>query len=279
MPNESNENDLPMNESSSNDDSQPTEPPSGQNQEVQSSAEELARKYVADQINQYYNQMAQQPPQYQAYQQPVTAQQPQPSNPDLWFTDPATAEANLKQQLAQAVQQYVQQQAMPLIQNSTEVAKHLSMQDPKLKEAWKRYGREIEGLVNSPQISPQFRASKAVWDQAASLVMSRHLDELVDERAAQKAAQMQTTATEEGTLRTGTKLEAGDNEALERIRNSDYGKQLLDKYGTKGVLNTCEKAGWSLDQYATMIENTGVVRHPDKPDEWKNPNLVRDYKP
>lgn len=245
---------------------------------MQSSAEELARKYVADQINAYYNQMAQQPPQYQAYQQPVTAQQPPASNPDLWFTDPATAEANLRQQLSQAVQQYVQQQAMPIIQNSTEVAKHLSMQDPQMKDAWKRYGKEIESLVNSPQISPQFRASKAVWDQAASLVMSRHLDELVDERAAKKAAEMQSTATEEGTLKTATKLDASKSDAIERIRSSDYGKQLLDKYGTQGLLNTCEKAGWSLDQYATMVENTSVVRHPDKPDEWTNPNLVRDIK-
>ena len=284
MPNETEEQQTTNEEQNSQEGSQPTEPPSGQNQEAQSegpSPEELAQQYIADQINAYYGQqgMPNQNPAYQGYQQPQTAQNYQPTqqqvehNPDLWYTDPATAEKNLRQQLASAVQQYVNQQAQPLLQNNTEIAKSLSQQDPKLKDTWDKYGKEIEQLVNSPQITPQYRASKAVWDQAANIIRAKHLDELVDERARTLATEMHDT-TEGGSGRGGAKMTGPENEALDRIRESEYGKDLIRKYGERGVLRTVEKTGMTLDQYATIVEKTHVTRHPDKPDEWKNTTLT-----
>jgi len=234
----------------------------------------LAQRYVAEQINAYYGSpMAQQPPpQYAAYQQPVTAQNYQPqANPELWYSDPAAAEANLKQQMAHAIQQYMVQQTQPLIQNSIEVAKHLSRNDPQLKSAWAKYGNEIESLVNSPQIAPQFKASKAVWDQAANVILSKHIDDIVAERAAEMAATMQAETTESmGNQSVSMNLKGAEKDAMERIRGSDYGKVLIDKLGERGILKNLEKAGWSLDQYATMVENTHVTRNPDKPGEWSS---------
>jgi DNA-binding FrmR family transcriptional regulator len=279
MPNQTEENETKQQGEPSNSDSLPTEPLSGQEPKVAYSPDyqELAQKYVADQINAYYGSpMTPQPPQYAGYQQPVTAQNYQSQGtPELWYTDPAAAEANLKQQMAQAVQQYVNQQAQPLIQNSVEVAKHLSMNDPKLKNAWGKYGKEIDALVNSPQIAPQFKASKALWDQAANLILSKHMDEIVSERAAEMAATMQNQAAESGNQTASLGMKSEEKDAMERIRNSDYGKHLIDKYGERGVLNNLDKAGWSLDQYATMVENTHVTRHPDKPGEWSSKLAVK----
>lgn len=211
---------------------------------------------------------------YQGYQQPSVhtpnhendmSNPNEGSDPELWFRDPGKAEKNLEARFHQMMQQYAQQATAPLAQSSAEAAKHLSRTDPTNKDVWDKFGEEVEMLVSN--VHPTYKANKALWDQAAKIVKGNHIDELVQEKASELAA---SGVGVEGGSSGGELGSGGGGGRLAELRETDYGRELIEKFGEAGVLRNMEKMGESVESFTAKAKNTHIVRDPDKPGEWKN---------
>jgi hypothetical protein len=131
-------------------------------------------------------QLPQSPPQQNYQQAPSGAFSFQAPDPQLMYSDPAAYQNQLLNYQQQVMQQTMQQAAAPLFQGVAENAKWASQQDAKHRDVWSRYGHEIEAQMAT---IPAHLRTKQMWDTAAKLVKSEHLDELVHERAQTLAAQ------------------------------------------------------------------------------------------
>jgi len=238
-------------------------------------AAEAAQKYDQDihYVNQQYNTLA---GQVQSYVQQMNQPQSQPvsydNDPDLWLTDAQKAEARLTQRLQQQWAQQAQAVAQPIYQGQASLAKSGSQNDPRYADIWKKYGTEIDRLM--AKVPVQNTINKEVWDQAAKLIKSEHADEIISERAQQMLANLPVTETGQ---RTVASLPEAQSNALQKIRESDYGKNHLDYLSDAQLLEQAKKMGNSIDEYADMVASTHVISHPKKPGEWVNQGLVRDY--
>ncbi len=153
-------------------------------------------------------------------------------------------------------------------------AKHLSRSDPKVSPVWDKYGTEIETLAQSGAIDPRLRGSKDFWDKAAKVVQAEHLDEIVAERAQTMAAELRSSGVESGAGSYGAS-DPDTTTGMEKLRSSDWGKRLIERYGERGVLRNVEKLGVTLDKYAEMASGTNVIVNPHNPSEWWNRDLMR----
>ena len=188
------------------------------------------------------------------------------TNPDEWQRD-------LVGNVAGAVQQMMTQNNVGTYEALATSAKHLSRSDPKVAPVWDKYGAEIEALAGSPQINPQLRGSKEFWDQTTRVVQAQHLDDIVAERATAMAAEMRT-GTETGAGSYGAS-DPADSSAMDKLRESPYGKTLLAKYGERGIMRNVEKLGVTLDKYADMVADTNIIVNPNNASEWHNRDLMR----
>jgi len=245
-------------------------------------AAEAAAKYDNDvgQYSEQYNQLASQ---VQNYVQSLNQQQRQQQSipnvsdqdlSDLWLTDPARAQAMLTQSIMGQVQQYGNQAFQPVYQGQASLARANSQNDLRLKDIWDKYGREIDNLMS--KVPPQNKISKDVWDQAAKLIKSNHVDDIVNERAQEMLARLPQTETGQSTR---ASLPETQSSAIEKIRSSDYGKNHLDYLSDAQLIEQAKKMGNTIEEYAAMVESTRVVANPKKPGEWRNEGLVRDYQP
>jgi hypothetical protein len=208
--------------------------------------------------------------------QQTQAQQQQQSqqmqiDPDQLYTDPNAVLQQMRGQIGQDVQQYVQSVGAPLYQSQAATAKQLSRNDPQHADTWKRWGSEIEGLMSKVPLAQQ--TSSEVWNQAAKIIQSQHLNEIIAERAKDMAATMGSIEQGGTSTAPGTAAASPD---LQRIRESDYGKKHLEGYTDNEITNIVSKTGDTLKQFADYCEGTNVIYHPKKPGELINRDLVRD---
>jgi hypothetical protein len=151
-------------------------------------------------------------------------------------------------------------------------AKHLSRNDPKVAPIWDKYGEEIETLASSQAIPVQLRGDKNFWDKAAKIVQAEHMEDIIAERAEKLAAELRGgVETGQG----GYGMTDDETDSMTKLRESQWGKRLIDRYGEKGVLRTIEKLGVTLDEYADMTANTKVIVNPNNPSEWWNRDIAR----
>lgn len=208
-----------------------------------------------------------------SYQPNQPAPQPKPLDPDKMLTDPSGYQSDLLGNVAGAMQTVMGQNTAATFEALSSSAKHLSRSDAKNAPLWDKYGAEIEALANNPAIDPRIRGSKEFWDKAATVVKAEHLDDIVNERAQQMVAEMGPNV-ETGSGSYGA-TDATETTAIEKMRTSEWGKRLLDRYGERGVIRTAEKMGVSLDKYADMVVGTNVIVNPNNPSEWWNRDLMR----
>ena len=280
-------------ETESDDNSQPSEPTSG---EGTSALERTGFRYgeaapaslqgrTATETANYVEQLEQQQQQMvNSVQQYVAAQgqaQPQaqpaatPVDADLMLTDPDAWQKQFAEKMGQGVQQYINQAGVPLYQGQAATAKSLSRQDPKYAEVWQKYGPEVERLMSGVPLAQQ--ASPDMWNQAAKIVKSEHLEHFIDERAKTLAATL--GSVEQGGTGTAMSGEGSGSEDMKRIRSSSYGKTNLDDYNDRQIEQTADKMGHSLKEFADMVEGTHIVAHPKNRGEWYNRDLVQDVDP
>lgn len=221
-------------------------------------------------LSSQYNQLANQ---VQTYVQSVNQPQHQPQAQDLgdlWLTDPARAQQLLTQSIMGQVQQYGQQAFGPVYQGQASLARSNSQNDLRLKPIWDKYGKEIDRLMAN--VPPQNKINKEVWDQAAKLIKSNHVDEIAAERAKELATQFGMTETGQ---RTVASLPEAQSSAIQKIRESDYGKR-IEYLSDAQIMDAAKKMGNSIEEYADMVTSTHVISHPKKPGEWVNRELIKD---
>jgi hypothetical protein len=204
-----------------------------------------------------------------AYQPP----QPKQLDPDKILTNPNEWQQDMLGNVAGAMQSVLGQDRAATFDALSTSARHLSRSDPKVSPVWDKYGAEIEALGASGAIDPRLRGSKEFWDKAAKVVQAEHLDDIVAERAQALAAEMRTTA-ETGAGSYGAS-DPAESSAMDKLRESPYGKKLLEKYGERGIMRNVEKLGVTLAKYADMVVDTNIVVNPSNPSEWHNRDLMR----
>jgi len=208
--------------------------------------------------------------QYFAQAQTAPAQVP-PKLPeaDLLLTDPAKWQADYTKTLGASVVQYVTQATSATLAGSAKTAQALSKMDGEYKDVWTKYGREIEDLASSPQIPLAMKADKDFWDNTAMVVRGKHLNEIVNERATTKAqelaAQMNSTTGSQNGFEP-TKVEA---KGIEALRDTEYGKVLLERYTSRQIAENASKMKMSIEDFATAAGKTRVQRKPGDPNEWR----------
>jgi len=256
----------------------PSAPPTGADFRFQSgpftglTASEAAQKYDQDlgQVQHQTRQYQQQVSQYLAQMQQPAASQ---SDPDLWLTDAQKAESNLEARLQRQWNQQAAAVAQPIYQGQASLAKSGSQNDPRYKDVWTKYGREVESLMANVPASNAI--NKEVWDQAAKLIRSNHIDEIAAEKAQNYMKNMANTETGQ---RTSASLPQAQVSAIQKIRESDYGKSHLDYLSDAALIKQAGKMGNTINEYADMVASTHVISHPKKPGEWVNQGLVRNVK-
>jgi hypothetical protein len=290
---ENEETQLQSSEPESDSNSPPTEPTSGEHtsalertgfrfgdaapQSLQGRTAAETAEYVKQLENQQ-QQMINSVQQYvatQAQQQQPPQQQAQAIDPDLMITDPAAWQRQFATQMSQGVQQYINQAGVPLYQGQAATAKSLSRKDPDYQEVWQKYGSEVERLMANVPLAQQ--ANPEIWNQAAKIVKSEHLDDFIHEKAKNLAATL--GATEQGGTGTALGVGAPTNEDIQRIRDSAYGKTNLGEYSDAQIQRTAEKMGHSIKEFADLVQGTHIVAHPKNRGEWYNRDLVRDVNP
>jgi len=208
------------------------------------------------------------------YQTQAQMPQPKPLDPDKILTDPTGYQSDLLGNIAGAMQAVMGQDRASTFDALSVSAKHLSRGDPKVSSVWDKYGTEIEALGSSGAIDPRLRGSKEFWDKAAKVVQAEHLDDVIQERAQALAAELRSGGVEPGSGSYGAS-DPADSSVMDKLRESPYGKTLLEKYGERGVLRNVEKLGVTLDKYADMVIDTNIVVNPSNPSEWHNRDLMR----
>lgn len=212
-------------------------------------------------LNQYFAQTPQTP-----------APQPAATLPDanLVLTDPEKWQANFAQTLGQSVAAYVQAATGGFAQGGAENAKALSQMDPKFKEVWGAYGKEIDALAASPQIPAHMKANKAFWDNAAKVVRGEHTEELVESKAKAKAQELAaqmgvSTPADSG----GFAPTPNEKKGIDALKDTAYGKALLERYSPRLIAENAAKLGVSVEKFAEMSASASVIRKPGDPNEWR----------
>lgn len=190
-------------------------------------------------------------PQSQPMQQP-NGQSVAPPEPDLAYTNPAEYNARLQAWMQSQMQTQFQTQAAPFAQGLSEIAKAESMRDARYADVWRRYGPEIEAEVAS--LPAQMKTQPRFWNDAASLIAGRHMEELFKERAASQRP------ADSGTLETGGSVAApGQQNATDKLAElfrDDHPaverfKRL--KWGAEQVRVKARTMGYTPDQYAEIL--------------------------
>lgn len=218
-------------------------------------------------VRQYVSEQANQTPMYQP-------QQPIQIDPDEVVTNPAAWQEKLQANLAQSIAAQQAQALAPILQSTTEAARHLSRTDPSLKQVWDKWGNEVEQMAAG--LPPQARTNKQVWDGLAKIVKANHVDELAQERAQQLATELRATATEGGYGSVPGSIGSASGSGFDKLEETKYGKEVLDKYGPDKVRRMCEARGITVEKFAEECAGTNIIRNPNNPSEWTNRDLVRD---
>ena len=167
-------------------------------QEVLDMADQM---YAAIQTNSY---QPAQPQPVQHVPTPAPVQEGQ-IDPNLIYTDPARYQQLMLDAQKTQTQQYLDQQAQPLINSNIELAKAEAKRNPDYKEVWDKFGPEIE--LEARAVAPQAKMSPSFWNNAAALVKGRHAEDLFK-------ARLSATQTDTGTFGAGGDFQTGNSSSF-----------------------------------------------------------------
>lgn len=201
-------------------------------------------------------------PQYQAPQPQLQPQATPVAPPDysLAYSEPERFAREYDAYNQRVLDARLNQYAAPILNSNAQNARALSRSDPSLKDAWDFYAHEIDALMMN--VAPQFKLSKDIWDQAARLALSNHIDEVAQRRAESLAANRPMTERSQydapnspGTSFNGDEIDALWTEDLDYIkwaRNAGTSKN--------DMREAARKMGYSMKEYADMIRKSNALR-------------------
>ena len=143
----------------------------------------------------------------------------QKPDPSLMIADPAEYQRQYEVYTDARLAQTLAQVAAPIAYSMADTGKALSQANSEVADVWKRWGPEVESLV--AHIPPGNR-NRAMWDQAAKFVRSNHVDELVEEKAREKAAQFGSAPATEGSSFGAPPAASNGSDVLGQFWNSDH---------------------------------------------------------
>lgn len=182
---------------------------------------------------------------------------------DLLVTNPGEWRRRLQAQQEQRQQQTIAQIAAPIAQQLASTSATLSRRDPANADVAEKWWAEVDALV--APIPAEMRTQQ-LYDQAAKLVRSNHLDEIANERAQRLAA---ASTGVEGVTRitnpdgTVTTQDAG-GPAWDKIKSTPLGARMIERYGRAKVEKAAAAFG-GLDKYADMLSKSRTDFDPSHP--------------
>lgn len=184
---------------------------------------------------------------------------------DLLVTNPAEWRRRFQAQQENTMYNAMSQAAAPVYQNMADTAAVLARQDAANADALP-YWDEVDAVVSN---IPYHLRTKAVYDQAAKLAKSNHVDEIASARAKAMAA---AGTGIEGVTRTnidGTVTTSADDATWDKIKATPMGQRMIDQYGKGKVLEVAKKMG-GLEAYADMISKSKTTFDPMTPGRWNS---------
>ncbi len=218
---------------------------------------------VTDGIRQMYAQQQQTQQAQSQVQAPTEA-----LDADLILTNPEEYQKQMMERIQLQNDLRLQQAAAPLIENQADTARFMSQNDKGHADTWDRWGYDIDSKVAGLAASQR---TKAVYDQAADLVRSEHIDELVNEKA-------QALASAGLGLDSGSNFlgDTGYSEQQEvnvwaKFEESEMGRHQLKTLGKRKIMELCDSMDMNIDDYAdsvaqnraTVDPNTGAIENYD----------------
>jgi len=209
------------------------------------------------------NQLAQQRAAPQLQQ---VAQLPALPDPDLAVTDPAAYQQMQDQRTAGMIQQTIAQAAVPVLQQGNEAALGLARMDKANVEVFDKWEHEIHGIVGA--VPGNIPRTKALYDQAAKIVRSNHMDELVEAKAKHMAQAMseQAGSTAPTIYATGgNQTMTSEDDVWSLFDRSTMGKHLIKTLGKQNIVEQCKASDTPLRKYAEMAAASKATPDPTKP--------------
>ena len=195
--------------------------------------------------------------------QPVVTM-PEPTvqiDDDLLVTNPAEWRRRFAADQEQRMNATLAQVAQPVFNNMAATAAEMARKDDSNKDVAEKWWSEVEQVVGPV---PTHMRSKQLYDQAARLVRSNHLDEIATERAQRLAA---SGTGVEGVTRSGG-TEGREPPAVEaawsKLAASPLGAKMIERYGRSKVTQVAQQFG-GLEKYADMVSGSRTHFDPDKP--------------
>jgi len=182
---------------------------------------------------------------------------------NLLVTDPAEWRRQFAQSVENSVGNTLATAAAPIYNNIAATAETLSRANPQNKDVADKWWTEVQTMV-AP--IPAHMRSQALYDQAAKMARSNHIDEIAQERAAAIAGA--GTGLEGGGVRGDGAPVKGDEATWTKIETSALGKKMVAQYGKAKVVETAKRMNLTLDKYADMISGSNTQIDPEKGGTW-----------
>ena len=150
------------------------------------------------------------------------------------------------------VDQRMAQYAPTIFQGQSENAKWASQTDPKWQKVWSRWAPEIEMQMSS---IPAHQRTKQMWDMAAQLVKSNHVDEIAAERAQELAANG-GFGTERGQSAGGAPPTQFNDPLDELLSDTAHPQVMKWKEGgltKQDIIDYCRQTGRAVKDYVAAI--------------------------
>jgi len=198
--------------------------------------------------------------------QPVTPKTPD-FDPDDVVTNPQGFVQHLQGMTQQQIQQALNQMGAPVVQSLTALARNAVSQDTKYRQVFERWENEIE--QEAARYPNANKHDVRFWQQIAKNVKSEHVDELAQELATKKIANMPKVET--GQTSTGEFLSKAETSTMEKIKDTAWGKEFFGSHegAARKVTDMCSKTGRTLEQFYESVKNSPKRNYTSKSkDHW-----------
>jgi hypothetical protein len=184
------------------------------------------------------------------------------------LTDPAAWQAQFAARIQADNVARMNAAAAPLVQNNVETTRFMSQMDPKYKDVWAKWGMEIEREVMS---IPAHMRTKALYDKAAQIVKSNHLNELIKAGAQQLVSSGAFGV--EGSGGSAAPEAQADAEVWSKLDDSAMGQAAKSALGTN-YKSKIRKAvdnmeGETIESYVKKLAGSKAKMDPLAPGTWR----------
>jgi hypothetical protein len=173
-------------------------------------------------------------------------------DPNLVLEDPAKFVNDFNAAVQYQAAGNIANAAGPIYQAQAAQARALA--ENRHADTFNRYGAEIQNVVNMVPVDKQ---TVDMYDEVVRYVKGLHVDELVQERAAELAATSQPISeTVSYSLPDGGSTTG--NDLQEKLGTTPLGQRLLNDLGWDGIRQHCKQSGTDVTKYVDDVLKSNV---------------------